>query len=238
MPRYVNLANLQQFAAVNLSSDPGAIGGPVVIPNCVQIVLTWTQASGKAAHNVTYGRSPGVPSPTVAQAQGIVAALTAGTAWTNYRGHVATTTSLASVTLRSVHSGEESIVSSTGGAVAGTNPSIALPNEMAICVTLRTAKSGPSNRGRVYLPGLGSDQVIAGNVVAPSLVNEAGIWVQGFKVAFSAQGYTWVIGQRARAAYTGATGTLHPARPAASEEVLTAVCRDDHWDSQRRRGLR
>jgi len=238
MPRLFNLANLQQFTAIHVLSDPGNIGGPVVIPNCMQVVLNWTLASGKVGHNVMYGRAAGIPAPTPAMAQALFAAMTTGAAWTTVASQLAPTTALAGVSLRSVHEGEGAIVSSTGAAVPGVNPGIALPNEMALCVTLRTAKAGPSNRGRVYIPGYAEGTTVAGNMVAASVVSGAGTWVNGFISIFAGQGLTMVIGQKARQAYTGATGTPHPARAAGSEVVTSAVCRDNHWDSQRRRGLR
>jgi hypothetical protein len=234
----IRLDQLQQFAAINLLSDPGALGGPVVIPNCVQIVFNWNLSAGKTAHNVMYGRVSGVPAPTPGQAEAIRSALTTGAAWTALLPLLAASTSFSSVTLRSVHTAGQPIVQSTGAASTGTSPALALPNEVAVCATLRTGFTGPSNRGRIYIPGLAADSLLSGNVVAPGTVTALGNWVLGFTSIFSAQGYTWVIGQVARSAYTGSTGTLHPARAAGSVPVSSAVIRGNHWDSQRRRGLK
>ena len=57
MPRVINLSNLQTFTAINaLGTDLGAIAGPVVIPQCAQVVLLWQLTDGKVGHNVLYGR--------------------------------------------------------------------------------------------------------------------------------------------------------------------------------------
>jgi hypothetical protein len=238
MPRIIALDQLQQFVAINLLSDPGALGGPVVVPNCVQIVFNWNLSAGKTAHNVLYGRVSGIPAPTVAQAEAIRSALTTGAAWTALLPLLAASTSFSAVTLRSVHAAGQPMVQSTGGASTGTSAALALPNEVAVVATLRTAFTGPSNRGRMYLPGLAADSLLSGNVIAPGTVTALNNWVAGFTAIFAAQGYTWVIGQLARAAYTGITGTAHPARPAGSVPITSATVRNNTWDSQRRRGLK
>jgi hypothetical protein len=234
----IRLDHLEQFAAVNLRLDPGAIGGPVVIPNCAQIVLNWTLADGKTGHNVTYGRTVAAPAPTVAQAQAIFAALTTGALWTALASHFAVTTSLASVTIRSVHAIEQPIFQSTGAAVPGTAATNALPAEVAEVITLRTALAGKANRGRMYLPGLSVGDVFPGNVIAATAVTDLSAWSAQFIGIYSAQGYTMVIGQKARAAYIGSTGTAHPARAATSTPVVSLSCRNNTWDSQRKRGLK
>src|SRR5215470_958672 len=119
-PRMLRLDQVQQFTAINVLSDPGAAGGPIVVPNCVQIVFQWTQASGKVAHNVLYGRAGGIPSPTVAQAQAIFSALSSGAQWTALSGFLHSATAFSAVTLRSVHAAFQPIVQSTGAAVPGT----------------------------------------------------------------------------------------------------------------------
>jgi hypothetical protein len=48
--------------------------------------------------------------------------------------------------------------------VNGTVANEAVPNQVALVVSLRTAQIGRSFRGRVYLPGLADNQVIGSNV--------------------------------------------------------------------------
>ena len=238
MPRIVRLSDLEQFTAINVLSDPGHIGGPVVVPSCVQVVLNWGQSSGKTAHNVLYGRAGGIPAPTVAQAQAIFAALSTGAQWTALAAFMPIGTTFTGVTLRNVHTANNPLISSTGAAVPGTGAGAALPNEVGLAITLRTALAGPQNRGRFYIPGFSVDALGSSNTVVAGLVTASANWANTITSALSAQGYTWVIGQPARAQYTGSTGTVHPARAATSVPVATAICRDNHWDSQRRRGLK
>lgn len=236
--RIVNLANLQQFTAVNFSSDPGQIGGPVVIPQCAQIVLNWTLTDGKTAHNVLYGFYSTTFNGSVAQANALLLGLNAGGAWGGMAAFLATTTSLSSLTIRNVNIANQGLIQSTGGAAAGTSASPAMPSEVAVCLTERTALAGRSNRGRVFVPGWATNAIAAGDVIAAAAVTAASTWGASLITQFSAQGYQLVIGQKARAQYTGTTGTNHPARAAGSVPVISVSCRDNHWDSQRRRGLK
>ena len=236
--RIIPLSRLEQFAAVDLRLDPGAIGGPVHIPSCAQITLVWTQEDGKLAHNVLYGRYIGAFAGSVAQANTIMTGLSTGAAWTSLAAYLATNTTFTGVHIRNVDVPDQPIIESTNPPVAGTGSLPALPNEVAICVTLRTAQSGRQFRGRLYLPGFNWNCLEAGNLILPAAVAGVNGWAATIRSVFSASGYTWVIGQKARAAYTGSTGTAHPARDADSVDITTASVRDNHWDSQRRRGLK
>lgn len=236
--RILRLDSFEQFAAINVLSDPGHIGGPVIVPNAIQTVLKWSLPGGRTANNVLYGVAPGVPNPTVAMADALFTALGSGAQWTAFAAEIATTVSFTAVTLRSVHVRDQPVLSSTGAAKAGTNASQALPNENAVCVTERTAKTGQQNRGRLFLVGFNAGTVAAGNIIAAPTVTAVQNWVNTFIAAFSAQGLTLSIGQPARAAYTGSTGTQHAARSATSTPITSMSVRDNKWDSQRRRGLK
>jgi hypothetical protein len=235
----VRLDNLQQFAAVDLRLDQGAVGGPVIVPSAAQIGLVWTQEDGRTAHNVLYGRYAGTFAGSVAQANGILTGLTTGAAWTTLAGSLASTGGLAAVTIRNVAIEDQPLIQSSGGGALGTSSGSTLPNEVAACVTLRTAETGPGNRGRFYIPGFATTALGSGNVIAAATVVAINNWVATFAGVFSANGYTWVLGLKKRAAYTSSvTGTAHPARDATTKDLVTMACRDNHWDNQRRRGLK
>jgi hypothetical protein len=236
--RLINLANLQQLTAVNLLSDLGDLGGPVVVPQCTQVVLNWTMSDSKVGHNVLYGRYSGAFAGTVAMADAIKTALTSGGAWSAMAGHMTVNNALASVSLRDVNTPNQAIITSTGAASAGTGTGTLLPDEVAICVTLRTALTGIQNRGRMFLPGFDHLSVGPGNTIGATTVTAVNNWAATITGALSGQGLVWVIGHKHRQAYTGVTGTQHPDRPAGSVPITSAVVRDNHWDTQRRRGLR
>lgn len=240
MPRIIDLSQLQQFAAVNNpDADLGELKGPVIVPNAVQVVLRWTLDDGKIAHNVLYaGYSPPF-ALTSTDAQAIFSGLTTGALWTAFASHIFSTNALAAVDLRNVDVKDQPIISSTGLAVPGTNVSGPLPNEVALVVTLRTAKTGKANRGRMYVPGYGGNAVGANNVVAGPTVTDTQAWAQSITAVLSGRSLIWGLGQKERLQYTSPiTGTTHPARPAHLEPITQAVVKDNHWDSQRRRGLK
>lgn len=236
--RVVNLANFEQFTAINLLADPGHIGGPTIAPNVAEIRLNFALEDTKSAHCVLHGRYSSAFAGSLAQCNAIFAALSTGGSWTALAAFLATTTQFTGVSIRDINSAGNPYLSSNTAAVPGTSASPSLPNEVALVASLGTAKTGPGNRGRFYLPGWATNALGAGNVAAAAAVTAFNTWQTLILPAFSAQGYTWVIAQPARAAYVGSTGTSHPARPAGSAPVTTTITRDNHWDSQRRRGLK
>jgi hypothetical protein len=236
--RIVALENFQQFTAINVLSDPGHIPGPIVIPNCIQVNLMWTQDDGKQAVNVLHARVPGTYTPTVGQANGLLGLMGGDLFNQGILGHMPATSALAAVHMRDLRAPMLPFILSDGPTHPGTSIAAALPNEVAIVLTEKTGLSGPSNRGRIYLPNWDASAVAAGNVIDPSLVNDLTGLGAMWMASFAASGLTMCIGQPARAAYTGSTGRDHPARPAGTVDVTQVVCRDNHFDTQRKRGLR
>lgn len=238
MSPIVRLENFQQFAAINVLSDPGHVGGPILIPNAIQVVFNWTYAGGRTGHNVLYGTTAGVPAPSVSQADALFTALFGTASFTSVRSGLHTSCTIASLTLRSVHAIEQPVFQSTAASIAGVGAGIPMPTEMAIVITTRTAKTGKSNRGRIYIGGWAEGTGTAGNVLGGTQVTNLQTWANTFITAFSGAGLTLAIGQPARAAYIGTTGTAHPARLATSTPITSLVVRNNTWDSQRRRGLK
>lgn len=239
MSPLIRLSNLEQFAAVNLNADLGDEGGPVIVPQCAQIVFKWVLDGGRSARNVLYGRYTGAFAGTPAQALAISNALSTGAAFTALRAVLASTTAFWGVSIRDVNTKFQPEIVPTFSGINGTGTGAALPNEVAACVTVRTALAGKQNRGRVFLPGFESGQLAAGNIIGPAAVTAINNWAATWTSAFAASGYTFVIGQKHRVAYTSPkTGVDYPDRPANSVQVVSAVLRDNHWDSQRRRGLK
>lgn len=219
-------------------ADPGHIGGPIVIPNGVQVILNWTLPDAKLAHNVLYGSVGGAFTATAAVAEAIRSGLVGSATWTTLAGFMMAGASLTGVSLLDVRTASNAKVTSTGAASPGTSASLAMPDECAVCVTLRTALTGQANRGRIYIPGFASNAMGAAGVIAATCVSAVANWAAIIPTQLTAQGITLSIGHPARAAYTGRTGTLHPARAAGLVPVTQLVVRDNHWDTQRRRGLR
>jgi hypothetical protein len=208
------------------------------MPNGVQISIQWGLGDAKFAVNVMWGSRTDGLIPTVAQANGIMTGLTTGTAWTALSAHIAPTAFINAVLLRDFRALNQPIIRSSNAAVFGTSTGTELPNEVAAVITLRTALTGPSNRGRMYVPGWATTALGAGNVIAAAAITALTNWSALIPSAMSGQGYTFSLGHPPRQAYTGVTGTAHPARVAGLIPITGQVVRDNHWDSQRRRGLK
>ena len=237
--RVIPLSSLDQFAAVNLNADPGAVGGPKLVPSCAQIVIGWQLADGKTGHNVLYGRYSNVSVVTAATAQAIKTALLTGSPWTNLVAFFAPGTGFLTVTVRDVNTRDQPIFSSNSTLSPGTSAGSALPSEVAAVLTLTTALAGKSGRGRQYVPCWATNALGAGDTIAPAAVTALGVWGELVRTTINANGFQHVLGLPHRNAYTSpSTGTVHPDRPATSVNIVASVVKDNHWDTQRRRGLR
>lgn len=237
MPRIIRLADLEQFAAVNFRSDPGDPGGPVIIPSTAQIVIYWGLTNGSVGHNVMYQQYSGPFAATVTQANSIKAALVAGATWTALAAHLAVGASIQKVSIRNVAIPNEPLIESNSAATPGTSSGTALPDETAACITLRTAKAGVAFRGRVFIPGWATTALGTGGVIAPAALTALQNWAAGNLSTALNTGGVAVLGQKARVAYVGSSGTQHPAREPAAIPLTGLVVRDNHWDTIRKRGL-
>jgi hypothetical protein len=111
------------------------------------------------------------------------------------------------------------------GSVGGlVSPS--LPNNVAMCVSFRTAGRGRSNRGRNFVPGLAEDGVSANTILAAraALITTAYNSLIG-TIADNAG--TWVIASRVSEGVPRLIGQTSP--------VTAALVTDLYVDSQRRR---
>jgi hypothetical protein len=216
--------------------DPGRIPGPQIIPNTVEVVLNWELANGKVVHNVLHGRVAGGFSATSPVAEAIRTAITSGAAWTGFAAQLNDGVTFLGVSLRDLRAPNMPLVESTGAGATGTGAGVALPPEVALCVTLRTALAGRGFRGRVYLPGFDTDALYTDGRATNGAITASTTFVQHIQAAMTASGLTLGIAQPARQAYTSpATGTAIPARSATIVDVTSIVTRNGVFDSQRRR---
>lgn len=234
--RVVNLANFQQFTAINVLSDPGASAGPVVIPNAAKFMLVWQLADGKIGRNVLGGIVQPSFIATATLAEAFRAAVVSGATWSALAAFLPTTVSLLRTEIQDIRSAGMTPVASTGASTPGTSASPALPSEVALVMTLRTARIGAQFRGRMYMPGWATNAIGAGDVAAAAAVTALQNFANNISTGISAGGGQWALLQPERQEYLGVTGTLHPARAANALPISATVVRDNHWDSQRRRG--
>lgn len=237
MARIIRLANIEQFAAVNLTLDPGAVGGPKVIPQAAEVTLVYGLPSGKFGHNVLIGRYSGPFALTATDANGILTSLTTGAQWTALAAFFSADMNLGAVRIRDLNVRDQPVIESTVTGAPGASASPALPTEVALVVTLRTPLTGAQNRGRMFVPGWATNALGTGNTAAAAAVTALNNWASIIAGVFAAHGMTWSVGHLQRQEYIGAGGTVHPAREAGTVPIQSVAVRDSAWDTIRRRGL-
>lgn len=224
------------------SEDQGHIPGPVYIPNCIAVRLHWRLPNQKTAFNVLHARYASVPTFTQASLNSLFSAITASFVSTGLTGNLDTQTRLVAVGLRDMRqdsvsgSGFSEVTSNNAGVDgSGAGPAGPLPHQTAFVVTLRTGFSGQANRGRVYIPGFHASADDGTGRATEAAALNCVEFITGVQAALNAQSFTLAIGKPARQEYTGATGVVHPARPASTATVQTITYRDLVWDTQRLR---
>jgi hypothetical protein len=210
----------------------------VVIPTCIMVRLNWVLPNGRQAVNVLHGSVAGGFTPTVAIANSILTAITAGGLWTALNAFLGTGTGLASVTLLDMRTPSNAPIDSTTGGGAGADAGTPLPPQTALVVTERTARAGPGFRGRFYVPGWTDAASTSTGEAVAGAVSALAAWSANFPAVFTAEAMTLGLAQPARAGYTGTTGTVHAARAAHIEPVTSLSVRNGIFDTQRRRAGR
>lgn len=108
-----------------------------------------------------------------------------------------------------------------------------LPNNVAMCISFRTAGRGRSNRGRNYIPGIVRSDVVNNQIGSDWTEDLVGAYEELFTVATSHDA-TWNVVSR----FSGVdpdTGKPIPRTTGITTPVTTPIFVDNFVDSQRRR---
>ncbi len=216
-------------------SSPGYIPGPLIIPLTWQVRLVWTLPNGRQASNVLHAIVPDGSPPDEANATALFDDIAAATETTTYFAFLKTTTALQFIDIRDLRTESQALVQSTSAAVPGTGTGNALPEEVALVVSLRTALAGRAHRGRTYLTGFDDTALDANGHAVAGLTAAAADWMTALKDSMLGLGMTLGIGHRGHAEYVNPKGATIAAEAAGTDRVLTCVVRDNVFDSQRRR---
>jgi hypothetical protein len=219
--------------------DPGRIGGPQVIPNCFMVKLEWLLPDSRKAFNVMHAQVAGGFTISVAVLNTLFGTMTSGAAWTAFAAFLHTGTSLVAVHTVDMRTPSNPDVQSSSAAVPGTGAGVPMAPQTALVVTLRTAFAGPGFRGRIYIPGWSSGAQQANQTASAAAQTALLNWANSnLFTGLNTAGLVPALGHAARAAYTGETGTAHPARAASTVPITALLVRNGNWDTQRRRGGR
>lgn len=121
--------------------------------------------------------------------QSAVTALWAGTGSSGIHDLYSTTVTCNRITVYTIDgtTGKASDAREAALTSGGGSPEIALPQEVAVCLTLRTGKPGPKNRGRMFFPPMIVSAVQAsgrlGSVQAATLVGGMTVALQSLATA-------------------------------------------------------
>lgn len=217
-----------------------------VVQDAVQLRLLWS-INGEAAINVLNFRA--APTVVVTQAFANTVGLAVKSAFdASWAPRCATTVSLQNVGTRDLRTAATTEYRDTGAAHAGTGTGEALPSANAVVVTLRTAKSGKSFRGRVYLPGATETENDATGRQSTTLQNSAAAFVNDIATRLQANNLTFAVMSRPSEAYEIVKTTHHQdqtqtvkvlskvvAKSGGLENVTTVQTRNTLWETQRRR---
>jgi len=197
----------------------------IPVPNVAQVQVHG-RIDGQTTINDLYFRSAG-PPVTLAQVQTLGLALDAwvantiltllSSAWTYERVRVRDLTTADSFAL--------DIADSAG---PGGSGGAFVPQNVAPCVSIRTAFAGRSARGRNYLPGV-PQGVITGNTIQALFMSDITIAYNNLLPGgtYEPDGWVWSVVSR----FTGNA----PRAVGVSFNVVTALFTDNVVDSQRRR---
>lgn len=219
---------------------------PLVVTNAVQVRLLGSYSLNGVV-NVLAARKTAGTTITQTLANTVGAAIKS--AWTSRIGALCgSNTSLVRVGLRDLTAANQPEFLDTGAPVSGALASEGLPPQTALCVTLRTAKSGKSFRGRVYVWGFTENENTATGVASTAAVNAATAFIGDIQSALSTSQLTLAVLSRPSLAFvdtrvwTLANGSTQTdvlgrgnANPGGVEPVTVIQSRNNSWETQRRR---
>lgn len=209
--------------------------GPVTVTNGVEIKLMWTVGT-RTVSNVLHATStfgdnvPGGLPETLFS--GFKSALTSSA----FGADLATTTSFTGVQVKSLNSANLGWILSTGAAQAGTGTGAAVSNNVALVVTLATARSGPSYRGRAYLAGMVVTSLATALQFTALVGTHAAAFMTSVISTMGTNGLTAAVLQHHLLPEPGATQPpMNQERPAGMTPITQARIVNPRIDTQRRR---
>lgn len=208
---------------------------PIIIPNCVQVVLVWSTAGG-TFHNVVHGLTTTQGPLNPALATNIFAALKANASMTAWMStHVHTSVSFSGVTVKDLRAGNNPTLASSGTALTGAAAGTVVPYSNALVVTLRTQFSGRAWRGRVYLAGLVATDMQDARNWTGAAGTAAVALVNGIDAVLTTQQIPLALAQKLLIEGTDKRGNPLPRREAHCEDIISADIASPRIDSQRNR---
>lgn len=207
-----------------------------IIPDGVQVKVWW-QFRGISAFNMYGARVATGFTVTQATVDALATAVKTGFTSSGLKARLATTSTMGAVSVRDVRTPNKPDVLGQVSGDAGSAVGVALPNQVAVCVSLRTDSAGVSFRGRSYIGGWPAAANAADGTITQADADAAVAWINAIKTAMTANGMALAIlspSLPTRPSSVPGKPDL-PAKAAFSTLVTGVVLRDKTWDTQRRR---
>ena len=217
--------------------DAGRIPGAAAVTNVLEIRCNFLLPNLKQANIFFHGYNATMPAVNAALAQTLFASLSStwSTNLATYMAAGTNPTTFFAVFVRDMTNPGYPVFQSTGAGVVGTSASPAMPENVALVLTKNLNVRGRGAKGRAYLAGWATNADGGGGTAIGAAVTAVTAFGTGVFNAIQAAGFTPAQAKPARAHYLGVTGTEHLARAQNYATVSNYVCRDNIFDSQRRR---
>jgi hypothetical protein len=205
------------------------------VSNSAVLRLRWSGTT-RAWNNIlgliyTTGGTPTFDQATV---DAIYTAIRGASSTTALMALMAGTTVLEGIGLRNFSIPNQTEFLSSGAPLAGAGVGDQLPLSNAACVTLRTALSGKSFRGRVYISGWTEAENDANGRILASANTAAAAFISGIGGVLAPHFLGLAVLSRPRDAVTIPVKT-RPANAGHVTILTLAEARNTKWESQRRR---
>lgn len=217
------------------------------IPQAAMVRVIYTLAAGGVQENVLGAVVQTNITFDQALANTLGSAIKSAFTSTGMAARTHTSVSLASVGVRDLRNANLTEFLDQSAAVPGTATGDVLPRQTAFCITLRTANSGKSFRGRVYLGGFAEADNDTDGSASTALLTAGPAFVTAIGTAMTNNGMALGVLSRPALAYDVTTVIHtndgedltsvkhHNGRPGQVTRVTLIQARNDTWDSQRRR---
>ena len=219
---------------------------PLVVPDGAQLRLLWA-INNQLAVNVLAAHITGAVTFNQSLADTLGSAIK-GAFTAQLATHMGAGTQLVRVGIRDVRSVGQTEFRDTGAAVAGTGVGDNMPGEVAAVMTLRTAGSGKSFRGRCYLSGWTEAENTSAGLQSTAVGTSGIAFLQGVNTALSGSGMELGVMTRPQEDVRLVETTTHQdgtttvrtlshqvAKDGAVRKVTSIENRTIFWESQRRR---
>lgn len=206
----------------------------LVIPNSAMLKINW-QGPSRNYQNVfglRWTSNPVIITQTMTD--NAFGALKANSSTVALMALLGTNISLLNVTLKDLNTANQPEFVANGAALPGTGVGDTLPLSMAAVVTIRTALSGKSFRGRAYISGWTEAQNDSSGRALAAANTAAVNFVQAIQTVMNTVGFNLAVLSRNSAGRT-IPEKIIPAKPGFSTAFTSLQARNTKWESQRRR---